>query len=510
MSKLLQEQSESTSPIFRHETKNLGVRATRAVLWAGAGSIAAQVINLIVMAVLARLLLPQDFGLIAMTMVFITFANLFAELGLSSAVIQRAELTESMLSSAFWLNVICGIVITAIFVVIAPLVGRFYGQPQLTTIAYFLALTFTIGALGTAHNAILRRNLHFKALTAIGISSAVVSGICAVTMALAGFGVWSLVAKALVGAGMISGLSWLATGWRPNLTMSRSAIRPLLAFSMPVLGLGLLTLVRIQSDRLLLGKLGGPAQLGYYGLAYTLMLLPLSQVVGTLSGVAFPTFSAIQHQVDKVGTNYLRLLRTIALWVFPFMTGVIFLAPIGVPVLLGEKWQPAIIPVQILAAAGMFRALYSTVGLSFRALGKPKLELKLFLLITPVALMLFALGVRWGAIGMSIAYLVYNIVAAPAALKMALELVGRRLRDLMRSLVTPALLSLIVALALFVSKHMLVLIAGLPDEAFTTLLVLVLIATAAYFIGGLLLARKDVASLVQLARLAFSHSSSHC
>lgn len=237
-------------------------------------------------------------------------------------------------------------------------------------------------------------------------------------------------------------------------------------------------------------------------MAYTIMLLPLTQISHTICSVAFPVFSSIEEKKSRVAYYYLMVLKTIAIITFPVMAGVAILAPVAIPWVLGEKWQPAVLPIQILAALGCLQALYTTVGTIFRSQGRTGLELKTFLFITPAIITSFVIGVHWGVVGVCVAYSVCMLLVTPVILSIVLNLVESRLGDMFRAIQTPALCSGIMAIILFVFR-LAWSYAGISSQDTVFILLALPLGGGAYILCLMLTSRQDVRTLWKLVRQIF-------
>jgi PST family polysaccharide transporter len=287
--------------------------------------------------------------------------------------------------------------------------------------------------------------LRFKALCVVDVVGTLFSGVVAIVLAYRGFGVWSLAVRIVLGSALRTLGVGLFAGWRPGLVVRCQSAKPLLAFGLPLLGFAILNYFNRQFDNLLIGRVLGAEALGYYTMAYAVMLLPLGHVSHTICSVAYPIFSSLRGQKSRVAGYYLRVLKTIALIVFPLMMGTSLLAHVAVPWLLGERWRPAVLPVQLLAALATVQALYTTVGIVFRSQGRTGLELRTFLFVTPAVVGSFLVGIRWGLVGVCLCYSACMLVVTPVVLGVVLKLVGARLRDAVRAVGPAALCSGVMA-----------------------------------------------------------------
>lgn len=389
---------------------SLREQTIRGVGWNGVSQLVTQLFSFGISIVLARLLGPKAYGLIAMVTVFTGFANLFTGLGLGAAIIQRRELEARHLDTAFWVNVLCGAGMTLLLIGLAPGVAWFYHQPLLAALTAAIALKFVIDSFGIVHAAQLSRNLHFRSLAVIKVGASLIGGLTGLAMALGGLGVWSLVAQTLANslAGIL--LTWRVSSWRPAWRFERLACRELFGYSASVVGFNVVNYWARTLDQLLIGRFVGADAVGIYSRAYSLMLLPLSQVSQVIGNVMFPAMSAIQHDLPKVRRAYLQAIGMIAFITFPTMTGLFAVADHFVLALLGAQWAATIPILKLFCWVGLVQSVLSTVGWIYTSLGRTSLYLIMGIIGSVAAVVTFFIGIRWGILGVAWAYVVLNAV----------------------------------------------------------------------------------------------------
>ena len=389
---------------------SLRKKTVKGLTWLGMAQAGKQAYQFAITAVLARLLSPDDFGLLGMATVFIGFVTIFGEMGVSSALIQKQDADDHHLSSAFWLNIATGLVLTVIFWAAAPLIAAFYDKPKLTLILQFSSLNFIFASFTVIQQAILMKEMDFKSLAIRDIGAVVASGVIGVSLAYAGFGVWALVYQFLTFTLFNSILLWIFSKWRPGFTFSLSAIKDIFNFSANMTGFLVLNYFARNVDYLLIGKFLGAEALGYYTLAYKLMLVPLRNISEVIGKVMFPAFSRIQDDLDKVRTAYQKMVKAISLVTFPMMLGLFAIAPEFVNVVFGQKWEPVIMLLRIFCFCGMFQSIGTTVGNILLSQGRADLHLKLQILGTAIVIGSILIGLRWGINGVAFCYTVQTVV----------------------------------------------------------------------------------------------------
>jgi O-antigen/teichoic acid export membrane protein len=360
--------------------------------------------------VLARLLSPREFGIVGMLLVFTGFAQALADGGLSSALIHRQDATNVHRSTVFWMQLCAGTILSAVFFLSAPAIAAFYGIPALKPLSRMLSCVFFIQALGLVHNSLLMKEFRFKALAAATIGATLVSGIVAIALAEAGYGVWALAWQILIMASMTTLLLWLQSGWRPSLVFDPRAATDLGSYGIYLLGHGSLNYWLRNGANLLIGKAIGAQSLGIFSRAFTLMLLPLNNVSAVFGQVMFPALAREQHDIPRFRQHYLLATRLIALLTFPVMVGVAVLADPLILLLLGPKWIAVIPILRILALVGLFQSIISPVGWVFTALGETKAQFHLSILLAFLFAAFMAGGLHFGVIGVTYGYAGWALV----------------------------------------------------------------------------------------------------
>lgn len=340
------------------------------IAWTSVGKALAQVFGLVISIVLARLLTPTDFGLVGMLLVLTGFLQIFGEMGFGAALIQRKELDERHLSSAFWLNVLAGVVLAAVFVFGAPLIGRFYHEPRVIPLVRVIALDFVLAPLGIVQSAILSREMNFRALALAEVCSVSVSGVLALVLAITGFGVWALIVKVLAATVTTVIVVWTQSQWRPRWLLDRAAIKDLSGFSYNLVGFTTINYWARKSDDLLIGRVLGSAPLGLYTRAYSTMMMPLTEITGVLSRVMFPTLSKLQDDKQQFKRTYLKSISMIGLVSLPIMLLLAVVARSFVVAVFGRQWLGAVTTLEILCVVGAFQSIGTTVGWIYQARGR--------------------------------------------------------------------------------------------------------------------------------------------
>jgi PST family polysaccharide transporter len=384
------------------------------------------------------MLSPAEFGLIGMLLVFTGFAASLADLGSGAFIIQKRSSGEGHLNSVFWLNVAVGGALAVLFGVAAPLVARYYGEPQLRLLTIALAFNFLLVPLGVVQNALLSKSMDFQTRFWIEMVSAAASGLCALALAMTGAGVWSLVGQSMVLNAAKTLMMWRRSPWRPGWSFELASVGELLRFGRHLVAFNAIIYWENNIDKAVIARLIGGPSLGIYNLAERIMRIPSTNVTGFAGAVMFPALSAMQGDADSVRRVYLRSNRLIAVVTFPMMAGLCVLAEPAILFVLGEKWRSAIAIVRVLCLAGMAQSVYNTAGWVYLSHGRPDIQLRVGIYALLARVVGVLVGMRWGILGIAWAYVlgVYVCVLYPAW-SAAARLIGLRFLDTLKNVSGP-------------------------------------------------------------------------
>lgn len=424
---------------------SLAARTTTGIFWSGGAQLVRQLLQIGITAVLARLLVPADFGLIGMVVVVTGFLGLFSELGLGPALVQKKDLRSDHLSTAVTVSLLSGCALMLVTMAAAPLIAGFYHDARVVSVTMALALAFPLNSLGVVPLNLLHRRMDFRRLALIEMLSVVAAGGVAVALAARGLGVWSLVGQTLVSALGSSLLGWLVVHQRPTLSFHRAAFDDLFRFSAPVVGSNLLTYCARNFDNLLIGRFLGATALGYYALAYRLMLYPVQNISWVVGRVLFPAFSHLQQDKARVREGYLRSIRFLSLVTFPLMAGMAVMASELVGVIYGPQWDRAIGLVRILSLVGALQSIGTTIGPICLSQGRSDVLFRWNLLSVPVVCLAFAVGLRWDIEGVAVAYASASLALWYISHAMTNRLINLPMAEFLRALVPPALAATLMA-----------------------------------------------------------------
>ncbi len=366
-------------------------KVSRGVRWTSINTISATLIHFLELAVLARLLGPETFGLMAIISVITSFAGVFSDIGLSSAVIQRKSPTREELSTLYWINVGTGLVIFTLFALIAPLIATSFGSTELTSMLPVAALSFAIASFGAQFAALIHKQLRFDIVTKFNIVSCLVGMTVSVLLAFYDYGVWALIwgNLALTFSLTIMRIAWAKTAnMLPSLHFNWQDKKGYLSFGSYRVASHFVNNFNSRIDQLLIGYLLGAVAVGYYNIAFRLAIAPSIKINSILTTVAFPAFSSVQDNQGLLRKGFIKMIGFLTSANAPILVGLAALAPLLVPIFLGEQWRPSIPFVQVLAFFSLLRSFENAASSLIIAKGKADWafywHLSLTLMIPPV------------------------------------------------------------------------------------------------------------------------------
>lgn len=433
----------------------LAKKTAQAMAWVTLITIFTRTVGFVTQIVLARLLAPADFGLLAVGLLAINSMGLLRDLGFGAALIYKKDDSDhTAANTAFILLPIVASVLFVLVYLSAPYVAIFFDNAAVEPIVRVLALTFIISSFGTVPSMLLEKELEFK--KKVLPETVPVAGYACVTiwLALHGYGVWSLVYGQIVSAILTAGLIWLVSDWRPTFKFDRMIAKELFGYGKHIMGASIVLFLITNIDNAIVGRVLGIEALGFYALAFTISNLPATQITHLVSRVMFPLYSKLQDNKYALGNAWLKTLKYVSMLSVPASFGILVLAPDFVNIVLGDKWIPVIPALQILCIFGMLRSIAATCGPIFQATGNPKiitnfafLKLILFLIIV------FPLMNRYGVSGMALAITLPAFITASLQLAKVSKIVGQNLLTIIMILLTTLINSIIMAVIIQYSKN---------------------------------------------------------
>lgn len=336
-----------------------------------------QLIQFGVTIALARILVPEDFGLVALIAIFINVAAVFVQSGLNTALIQKKDADELDFSSVFWASLGIALATYTVLFFAAPFIADFYDQSTLTIIVRVLALTLFIDVFSSIQNAYVSRNMLFKKLFFRSIGAIIPSGILGVTLALCGFGIWALVCHQFCNAFLAVAIMWFTIPWRPSFKFSYSRFKSLFSYGWKLLLSSLIDVVYTNLRGLIIGKFFSPSDLAYYNRGDTFPFLIVNNINTAIGSVLLPSFAAVQNEISDLKRMMRRSIITSTFIITPMMIGLAVMAKQVVLLVLGEKWLPCVPFVQIYCCMYLFYPIHTTNLSAIKAIGRSDIFLKL-------------------------------------------------------------------------------------------------------------------------------------
>ena len=394
-------------------------RVVSGVAWSFSEKLLSMVVQMAVSIIVARQLAPTDFGVMAILTFFTSVALTIVDSGFSQTLIRKESPTDGEYRSVLGFNVAMSAILYLVLVALAYPLARFYEQPVIADIAPVLFLVLPINSLCVVQTVMFTREFRFKLLSKIVFTSSLISGIVAVVMALAGCGIWSLVAQRLLMMGIKAVAFWWIRRWRTEERFNIALLRSMAPFSLRLLATDLIAAVYNNVAQLFIGKIYSAHSLGFYSQAQKLKDLPVTSTVQAVQGVTYPALAKIAETDEKFTAGYLRIINLLSFAVFPIMLGFVAIAPEMFMLLLGEKWMPTVPYFKILALSGLFYplAIVSYNIIKVRSDGRVILRLELVkrVIMTAMLAITIPLGIKavaWGMTAMAAVEFIINLAAA--------------------------------------------------------------------------------------------------
>jgi PST family polysaccharide transporter len=430
-----------SSPRLAVDVKALGQETVRAAGWALVSLAAGRALSLVALVVLARLLAPADFGLLAFALVFVAYAETISDLGTSAALIywpDRDGARDDVAQLTFVISLVAGLSWLALTLLAAPAVAAFFHESDTTSILRVLALTFPLKALGTTHDALAQKDLRFGARVVPELGLACFKGAVAILLATLGFGVWSLVYGHLAGVLAWTILLWMVVPWRPRRRVPLSLVRPVLSYGRDIVSVNVLSAIVHHADAIVVGRMLGATALGFYQVAGRVPDVTLMMIVRVAGRILFPAFARLGTDVAALRSAYLAALKYVALLVVPAAVALAALADPLVRVLFGAGWEPAVPILRALAVYAGLRAIGTHAGDVLKATGRPGTLATLGVMKAIVMVPALVVAARVDAATVAATLAGVTFLAAVLNLSVAARLLAVPYRD-MAAAVAPAM-----------------------------------------------------------------------
>lgn len=425
-------------------------RFVNALAWSAGGKLFSQALSIVMGIVLARLLSPEAYGVIAMVLVFTGFAALLADVGLGSALVQRQDLTTIHFNSVYWTNIGLGCFLAATLFFSSGSIASFYGNENVESIVQVLSLSFVIGAIALVHRQILVKSMKFKYLAIADFTGMAAGGGGAIILALNGFGLWSLVFQQIINQLFSYFVVTFVSNFKPKTQFEFHALKELIGFSSFVFFTRMLQHAANQGDKLITGKYLGAHSVGLIDKAQSMMVFPLQNVSHTIAGVMFPALSSLNGDLPKVRKVYLRCIGAISFVTFPMMAGMFAVSDAFILGILGSHWAELVPVFQIFCFAGIINSIATVSGAIYLSQGASKLQFKVNLVTRPLLILCVVAGIPWGVIGVSIGFVTAAWISGVYSMMKAWLLIDLSYKDVFRDVLSSLTLSLLMGMIVYI------------------------------------------------------------
>jgi O-antigen/teichoic acid export membrane protein len=467
------------------KTSSLTQKTVHGVFWTYLSFVGGKVLNFVTTIILARLLLPEQFGLVGYCLVVIQYVDIINSAGIDTALIARRENVQEAANAAFVANMIFGVLCFAITWFIAEPVAVFFKSPQIVPLFRALGLCLPLTGLGMVPDTMLKREMQFKRAVVSDVVRNFMKGAVSIVLALMGFGVWALVWGQVFGVLTGSIISWILAGWRPTWQFHPDATKSIVFFGFHIILLETAGAFRNNVDYLLVGRILGAAALGFYTMSYRipeLLIRSLNYVVGNVS---LPALAMTKSDTGRMKKFYFGYLGFLSMFVFPLGVGLAFTAPVFIPLFLSEKWGPAVIPTALISIALGITALGYVPGVLYKAISRPDILNKLALVKMPIAVAILWYATRWNIIGVAAGQIVVAVISLTMDMIIANYVMKYPWMDLLKSISPAFTATLSMAAVLFLIQQ------SMPSANLLQLILMVAFGGLTY-IGVLWVMSRDL------------------
>ncbi len=374
----------------------LGKKVTNGLKWSVIERTSLQFLQIILGIILARLLVPEDFGLMAMLAIFLVVATSITDSGLSAALVQKKNLSEHDTSTIFYFNILVGTIFTIVIILVAPYVSEFYEEPRLTLLLRVLSLNIIFTSLNNVQIWLLNKALDFKIQFLSKLASSTISGFTAIVFALLGYGVWSLVAHSILNTLLNTAFIWKFSAWRPTRSFSLNSLRELFSFGFNLLLCGQLNAICNELYYAVIGKLFSVHQLGFFSRARQTSDIPIGVINSFIYRITFPAFSMIQDDRMRLKLALRKSVASISFVNFPTMIGLAMVAQPTITILLGNQWDETAPLLQLFCFAGILLPVNGLHGSVVLSTGNSKANLHYSLITNALRILFLSFTWRWG------------------------------------------------------------------------------------------------------------------
>lgn len=477
-------------------TNDVITQAKKGLRWIGIGQIGNRFLSMASTIVLARLLMPSDYGIIALARLVLGFIMLFNAWGIDAAIIVEKKRVREIANAAFWINLLIMVGLAAITFISAPYIKRFYEVEILYPILIWMGFGLILQSLELVPRALLTKEMNYKYLTAVILSVELVTNSLVILLAFMGFGVWSLVIPQIIASPLRTVPLMLKTGWRPTLAFSKADVTGLLHFGKNVLGSELTRYINQNTDYFIIGRLLDNVKLGYYTFAYNLANWPVENIVKLVNQISLPTLSKFQTDIKELRNMFFKITQMISLVTFPIFGILLGVTGELISVVFGEKWLPSVTVLQVIIIYGIIRSIFAPSGRIFLVLKKPELIFYINLCQIPFLIGGIWFGVNnYGIIGAAVAVASVLSIGGLATMIVVSRLINSSVMNYIKSLIPGAIATLIFLLP---GKFLKSLLFSYSLNPYLILVVYTLFAVITYSVSLFLINRELFIGLIKI------------
>ena len=428
------------------KTKNIVIKS---LIWKIMENCGIQGIQFIVQIVLARLLLPEDYGLISLVTTFIAIANVFVQSGFNTALIQNKDSDEVDFSSVFYLSLIVALIAYIGIFCSAPIVANFYGEPELILILRVLGVTLFFGALNSIQNAVIAKNMQFKKLFFSSLGASLVSGIVGIVLAYNGLGVWALVSQQIFSQISITIILWFTVKWRPTLVFSRKRVRVLFNYGSKLLASSLVDTIYMNLRNLVIGKVYTPEMLGMYNRGQQFPQLIVNNINGSIQSVMLPTLSSEQDNRSRIKIIVRRSIVTSSFIIFPAMIGLATIAEPVVKILLTNKWLPCVPFLQVFCFTYALMPIHTANLQAINAIGRSDIFLKLEIYKKVIGVIILIITIPYGAYAIALGGFIGSVISSFINAYPNLKLIDYSYKEQLQDIIPSFIISIVMGVIIY-------------------------------------------------------------
>lgn len=466
---------------------------TQGIIWSAIERFSSQGIQFILSIIIARLVSPSDYGLIAMLTIFLSIAQSLVDSGFSNALIQKIDRTEVDYSTVFYFSTITSIFIYIIFFYISPFISSFYNQPRLTIIAKVAGINFIISALSIIQRTKLTIDLNFKLQAKITLISVIVSGSVGVFMAYKGYGVWALISQTLLSNTLMTILYWAYIKWIPLCVFSIESFKKLFSFGSKILITGLLATLYNNLYSLVIGKFFNAESLGYYNRMNSISIFPSSNITSIISRAVYPVQCKMQNDNDKLKDNFYKLIKVSSFVIFPLMLGLAALSDPLISVLLSDKWIKGSSILKLLCYAMMWNHIMFLSWQLLAVKGRSDLSLKSEIIKKIISIIILVITIPFGIEIMCVGLIIYSFIDISIITTFLKPLIGIKYSELIKSILPPLSLAIIMYAIVYFTIQLITI-------NFVQLIVGFIVGFISYIILSIIFKQKELFFIINKVR----------